>query len=263
MVRKSLRAVFMYVLMDTLQSYSASTVHGTFRGLETNKIPIGFGDYPWTYQLTYAWLHTAIAYSNMELLNAAYGVAAIIFGFANPRDCPSSFGDLKEMYTIRRAWSSVLHYLPCTFSYADPPSVVWHQNCRRICSAPGIFLARDVLQLRRGSFASKYLQLFVAFFISAAIHGGAAMLSHRSLDDDNSFAVFMAQAIAILVEDHVIDLGRYLGFHETWIWKDVGYIWTVLWIGLSFAPYTSAMLGHGIWIHRDTGNFFSLGPMVI
>ena len=137
---------------------------------------------------------------------------------------------------------------------------MWHQNCRRICSAPSIFLVRDVLSLKKGSFASKYLQLFLGFFVSAVVHGGAAMLCHRSLNNDSAFAVFMAQAAAIMIEDHVIELGHHLGLRYSTGWRAVGYIWVISWFGLSTIPYTSAQLYHGLWIHERTRDVFGLGP---
>jgi hypothetical protein len=97
--------MFMYILVDTLQSYTASIRQGRFRRLEHDKVPIGWADYSLFYQFFFVWIYIAITYSTMELLNAFFGVAAVLFGFANPRDCPSSFGDIKETYTVRKAWS--------------------------------------------------------------------------------------------------------------------------------------------------------------
>lgn len=152
--------------------------------------------------------------------------------------------------------------LSCYRFWLIDDSVVWHQNCRRICSAPGIFLARDVIGLRKGSFASKYLQLFIGFFISAVVHGSAAMISHASFDDDGAFAVFIAQAIAIMVEDHVIDFGRYIGLRDSGFWRLVGFSWTVLWLGLSCGTLTAAGVRNGMWIHKYLGNLLGIGPPI-
>lgn len=95
----------MYVLTDTLDSYTASTPHGAFRGFENGKKIIGFDGYPLRYQFAFTWLHIVITYASLELFNTLYGIVAVLLGFAIPRDCPSSFGDLKKLYSVRNAWS--------------------------------------------------------------------------------------------------------------------------------------------------------------
>lgn len=137
---------------------------------------------------------------------------------------------------------------------------VWHQQMRRLCSAPGIFLARDVLHLRKGSFASKYLQLLVGFGISGVVHAGASMLIHRSLEDDGAFAVFIGQAVIIMIEDHIIGLGKRLGFKDSVFWRLLGFVWTVLAIGASTEKWTSKVVGHGMWVHDRKPDYFGIGP---
>jgi hypothetical protein len=144
-----------------------------------------------------------------------------------------------------------------------PGRSVWHQQCRRICSTPGTFIVRDVLHIRRGSFASKYLQLFSGFFISAIVHGCAAMFVHRSFEDDAAFVCFVGQAVVILVEDHAIDLGKRLGFKDSDFWRVVGCAWTVFVIGASMQTWTSSTVGRGIWIHDRTRDVFRIGPEVV
>jgi hypothetical protein len=140
--------------------------------------------------------------------------------------------------------------------------VVWHQNCRRICTAPALFLIRDTLHLRKGTFASKYLQLFIGFFISAIIHGAAGMLCSRSFDDFGSIATFMAQAVAIFMEDHVIELARFFGIEGSLFWRLVGFVWVVVWFGLSFSFSVSVQIEHGMWLHQPLGNLLGFGPNI-
>jgi hypothetical protein len=140
---------------------------------------------------------------------------------------------------------------------------VWHQNCRRICSAPGIFVARDVLHLERGSFVSKYLQLFVGFGISAIVHGCSAMLVHRSLEDDAAFTFFLGQAVIIFIEDHLIDLGKKLGFKHSAFWRIIGFVWTVLAVGAGTEPWSAKAIEHGIWIHSRALDVFRIGPQIV
>lgn len=46
-----------------------------------------------------------LTYSAMEEANAAYGVLSVATGLAYPRDCPSAFGDLRNLMSVRKAWS--------------------------------------------------------------------------------------------------------------------------------------------------------------
>ncbi|KAF2116638.1 membrane bound O-acyl transferase family-domain-containing protein [Lophiotrema nucula] len=245
-IRKTLRAAWMYLLTDTIYAYTASTQHGNYRGYENEKGIVGFTDLPLSRKFTLAWLQIILTYTSLEFFNTAAGVIAVATGLANPRDCPSSFGDLKETYTIRKAWGTA-----------------WHQNMRRFCSAPATFITRDILQLRKGSFASKYLQLFIAFAVSTSMHAGGVMLTHRSIAKGKyDVAYFMAQPVAILIEDHVIDLGRHLGLRDSPAWRMVGYIWTVAWFGLSTIRYADSMVSSGMWIHDKNmyRNVLGIGP---
>jgi hypothetical protein len=180
---------------------------------------------------------------SLETMHTCYGIFSVMVGLANPRDCPSGFGRLRDLWSVRQAWS-----------------VVWHQQMRRICSAPSLWLARDALRLRKGSFASKYVQLFITFANSAMVHGGGSMLIARSLEDDGAFRFFMAQAAIIFVEDHLIALGKRLGFKDALGWRVLGFLWTVLMIGSTCEDWFRKTIEHGIWIHAATPDLLGIGP---
>ena len=137
---------------------------------------------------------------------------------------------------------------------------MWHQQVRHVCSAPGIWLVRDVLKLRRGSFGSKYGQLFVAFGVSAAIHGCASMLCHACLEDDGASKSFLLQAVLIFLEDHIIALGKSFGLKDSAFWRVVGLCWTVLALGWSMQGWTGKTLRHGLWVHEREVDIFGIGP---
>jgi len=141
--------------------------------------------------------------------------------------------------------------------------VVWHQQCRRICSAPGTWLVRDVLGLRKGTFASKYIQLYVGFLVSAIAHGGAAVLMSGEWVDDGSLAYFLGQATIIMVEDHVIDLGKRMGFKDSVAWRLVGSVWTVVAFGVSLMPYVGGQVDNAMWVHQATPDWFGLAPKFV
>jgi hypothetical protein len=95
----------MFVAIDALDSYSTSTPHGAFRGYENGKVLVGLKGLSLSRQSFLVWIYIANVYTNLEMANAVYGIAAVLSGVASPRDCPMSFGDLKEMYTLRNCWS--------------------------------------------------------------------------------------------------------------------------------------------------------------
>jgi hypothetical protein len=143
---------------------------------------------------------------------------------------------------------------------ANSRSSVWHQQVRQICSAPGNYLVRNVLKLRKGSFASKYIQLFATFGISGFIHAAGGMLVHRSMEDDNAMRVFLLQGVIIMVEDYVIDFGKRLGLKDSLFWRLVGAVWTVLAIGISLESWIGTQTGHGMWVHPREQDWFGVGP---
>ncbi|KAH8730509.1 membrane bound O-acyl transferase family-domain-containing protein [Phaeosphaeriaceae sp. PMI808] len=243
---KSLRALFFYLFVDIIYAYTASSPHGSWSDITHIKTATSYADRSYLTRWWFAWVHVILTYVTLAQVNAIYSVVSVATGLANPRDCPNSFGNLRELVTVRNAWS-----------------FVWHQQCRRICSTLGIFIARDVLRIRKGSFASKYVQLFVGFGISGIVHGCASMLLHGSCEDDAAFAFFLGQASIIMIEDHIIDFGKKLGFKDSRFWRLVGFVWTIFVIGASTERWTGSLLGHGMWVHARKPDYFSFGPQVV
>ena len=124
----------------------------------------------------------------------------------------------------------------------------------------GIFLAREVFHLAKGTFASKYLQLFVGFLVSGIAHSGAAMANARTFRDNGEISFFIAQAVIILIEDHIIDFGRKLGVQDSRTLRILGHLWTIMWFGYSLRPWASGMVGKGLWIHNRSVDIFGIGP---
>jgi hypothetical protein len=88
------------------------------------------------------------------------------------------------------------------------------------------------------------------------------VLAHKSFDDRAAFIHFFWQATAIMVEDHVIDLGKAMGLKDSKFWRTVGFVWTTLWFGFSTIAYTNELVESGIWIHAQQVDFFGVGPKV-
>jgi hypothetical protein len=88
------------------------------------------------------------------------------------------------------------------------------------------------------------------------------MLFTHSFNDDGTFLYFIYQAIIIMFEDHVIDLGKRLGFTDGMVWRAVGFVWTVLAIGATTQMWVGTQIEHGIWVHERVHDFFGVGPKV-
>ncbi|KAH7398778.1 membrane bound O-acyl transferase family-domain-containing protein [Phaeosphaeria sp. MPI-PUGE-AT-0046c] len=242
-LRKALRAAMFHVLHNAANAYTAASPYGSWDDIKHVKPIDNLVDRPFLTRWSYTWFHIILTYTALEELNAAYGAVSVATGFASPQDCPSAFGDLRELVTVRKAWSRV-----------------WHQQCRHLCSSPGIFITRDVLHLRKGSFGSKYLQLIIGFGVSGIVHGGASMFVYRSFGDDAAIAYFLGQAFIIMVEDHVIELGKSVGFKDSVFWRFAGFAWTVFALGASTQAWTARLVRNGMWIHERGQDYLGLGP---
>lgn len=231
------------MLKDAIYSYTAASPHGTWLDLAPSSPVVSLAGHSYAYRLYWTWVYIALTYISLELMTTLYSLVAVASFLARPHDCPRMFNDLKACWSVRQAWSTV-----------------WHQQMRRLCAQPGIWAARDVFELRSGSFGSKYVQLFTGFAVSGVIHAGAAMLCHASFEDDDAMRVFMYQAVLIFVEDHVIEFSKKCGVKDSRFWRVVGFAWTSVALGTSLQGWTSKSLGHGLWVHDREADFFGLGP---
>ncbi|KAK7544134.1 membrane bound O-acyl transferase family-domain-containing protein [Phyllosticta citribraziliensis] len=150
-------------------------------------------------------------------------------------------GPLSQCYSLRRFWGRT-----------------WHQNMRRYLQTPGLVLARNVLHLRRGSFASRHVQSGLAFLQSGLFHwlANKAVLPHVRFTATIPF--FLAQELGFVLEDAAKVVGEFTGIigtkgaaaegaekggekqkddapPPTWL-KCLGAVWTFAWIGF-FGPW--------------------------
>jgi hypothetical protein len=104
-IRKGLRYGLFFLLHDAANAYTASSPYGAWADITHVKPTISLVNETFLTRFYWAWMHICLTYVAMEELNALCGVVSVATGLANPRDCPSSFGDLKELVTVRKAWS--------------------------------------------------------------------------------------------------------------------------------------------------------------
>jgi hypothetical protein len=167
-----------------------------------------------------------------SFLEVGYTVLAIISVSAHiyePWEWPPLFGYWKDAYTVRQMWGKV-----------------WHQMLRRIITDINDKLYKDILKLQKGSFLSKYLQLFTAFFVSATAHVLGSLVLMGS--EGSEYFFFVSQAVVILVEDHILSLGRKIGLEFNLFWRLVGYLWVFCWFTYSFRPYAECAIALGAWV---------------
>ncbi|KAF2093444.1 hypothetical protein NA57DRAFT_48353 [Rhizodiscina lignyota] len=163
------------------------------------------------------WLLICVAYWTLTFISSLLYAVTVALGIWKSEDCPPPFGDLKHLYTVRNAWS-----------------IVWHQCLRRIATVPGTLVAKRWLKLKPGTFASKYSQLFIGFAVTGAAHSiGSLLIWGR---DTGEIPFWMAQATAIMIEDHVVSFGKQLGLKDSEFWRFAGFVWVGVWF--SWSPQT-------------------------
>lgn len=193
----------------------------------------------WLLDSVACWCVVVWSFNTIGAANAAGAAVTVLLGVCEPWAWPPVFGDLGTAWSVRQAWGTT-----------------YHQQMRRTFQQPGIRLAR-LLGFKKGSFSSRYLQLYSAFFISFATHWFQSYTVSRS--DQGEFAFFMAQPVVISIEDFV-----------AWVWKRsvapkqrrrrslawlelyAGYVWTIAAFTITVRPI---MRG---W--TDTGMVGSGGP---
>ncbi|TFY56426.1 hypothetical protein EVG20_g8926 [Dentipellis fragilis] len=151
------------------------------------------------------------------MINVHYSVcaiAAVSLGLSGPADWPNVSGRWADAYTVRKFWGKT-----------------WHQMLRRSLSSPGRLISRT-LGFKRGTTASSYTQLYVAFILSGIQHSGGDYMADPALWRQSftanplfyqSFTFFFSQAVAITAEDAMIWVGRKLGLQESRATHLLGY----------------------------------------
>ncbi|KAJ4472956.1 membrane bound O-acyl transferase family-domain-containing protein [Lentinula aciculospora] len=173
----------------------------------------------------------------LQLQYKLLSIVATAVGLSNPENWPNLMGSWGDAYTIRRLWGRT-----------------WHQLMRRWVSAAGNFVAQRVLRLTPGTNLSAYTKLFIAFLISGIIHQmGDYSLQHRDFWAGGSLAFFLSQAVAIMVEDGVIALGKRAGLKDGKHIRLLGYCWTASWFAFCLPMWIDPYFHDGM----ASGELFS------
>ncbi|PCH43447.1 hypothetical protein WOLCODRAFT_75865 [Wolfiporia cocos MD-104 SS10] len=108
----------------------------------------------------------------------------------------------------------------------------YHQTLRRHTATLGKRISR-LIRLQPGSRASSYTQLYIGFTVSGLVHCGGDLMVQPSAFG-SSFSFYIAQAVAISLEDAVIALARSSGIcYSHRMSRFLGYIWVFTWLWIS------------------------------
>lgn len=105
LVRKLLRAVLFYIAKDALYAYTAASPHGSWVDIAAIKPAHGYAEHAFWYRFWFSWTQIVLTYVSLELYNTVAGIVSVATGLSKPSECPSAFGDLKGLWSVRRAWS--------------------------------------------------------------------------------------------------------------------------------------------------------------
>lgn len=92
--------------------------------------------------------------------------------------------------------------------------------------------------------------LLGAFATSGVLHQIADYALLRNWTG-RSFAFFLLQAVAILLEDMAIEAAKEAGFRDSgrvsYVWKVVGWLWVIFWFSLTMPMMIDRQLRGGIF----------------
>ncbi|KIX08170.1 uncharacterized protein Z518_02826 [Rhinocladiella mackenziei CBS 650.93] len=230
-----IRAGYCFAYIDIHEWYIRRTPFGDGSSGPPDLFSIPIGE-----QIFWAWFRAC--HSGFTLVFGYYLLAAILVGCGlyRPQSWPPMFGSfIRKGYTMRNIWG-----------------YCWHQFLRRTLETYNSCLI-TLFGVKRGSLASRYLQLYNAFFISALIHHVGALNIPYSSSVWDQFIFFMMQPVAITIEDFAIYLGKRAGLKESWKTRAVGYawVWCVLSYTLRFAIKSFMDVGLGSARHPFVEKF--------
>lgn len=108
-------------------------------------------------------------------------------------------------------------------------STFWHQSLRKAITGWADYVSDDLLRMARGTLASRYTRLLLAFLFSGMLHLGQDRVYGLGAEDISSPTFFCLQALAIMVEDGLRAMTDHLPIPRP-VRRAIGYVWTVAWL---------------------------------
>ncbi|VUC37414.1 unnamed protein product [Clonostachys rosea] len=158
------------------------------------------------------WVSTGVLVLFMNNLGA---IVSVLLNLSTPEDCLPLFGSFLDAFTVRRFWG-----------------VTWHQMFRSFLTGHADLVVGNCLPfLPRHSLVARYTRLFIAFFISGAIHYRADQLMGVPHSENGAIFFFMLHALVIMMEDSIapavsavlpLSVRRVLGL----FWVLIFFVWS-------------------------------------
>ncbi|KAJ5047056.1 uncharacterized protein L3040_002900 [Drepanopeziza brunnea f. sp. 'multigermtubi'] len=156
-----------------------------------------FFEMPMTKQVFISWAAAFKLYCTISLLYSLGAVTVLVHIF-DPVDWPPMFGSFhQDAWSIRRMWGKC-----------------WHQMMRRPCAEAGR-ITKEACGLRKGTFGSRYSQIWIGFAMSALIHHAGATVSMFADGGYWQAMFFMVQPVGIMFEDGIIEAGKRFGLKDS------------------------------------------------
>ncbi|KAI8957042.1 hypothetical protein F5Y11DRAFT_113937 [Daldinia sp. FL1419] len=171
------------------------------------------------------------AWNTVGFAYAIISATAVLLGISEAWEWPPMLNSVATATSVRRTWS-----------------VAYHQLLRRAVQRPGIRLARS-LGFRKGSIPSRYIQLYLAFYISFVIHWWQQYVITRG--GKGEFAFFMMQPVMITIEDSARWIWKTIIRPKqreglSWLESTIGYVWTFASFAFTLTPFVKGMVETGI-----------------
>ncbi|KAH8678573.1 membrane bound O-acyl transferase family-domain-containing protein [Tricladium varicosporioides] len=220
------KAFIFYLIFDIIWTIMSHTPYAS-----SNPPDLFSG--PLLKSILFAWLPAIGSYYTLNMQYSLFASQTVLYGMYTPQDWPPLMGKLRDVKTVRGFWGSF-----------------WHQMLRRKLNIP-YNLFTKAFPIQKGSFSSRYTQLFFAFAASAFIHHVGAWNITGSSARNNMIQAFyfLSQPCAIMAEDLAIYLGKKVGIKESWKTNVLGKVWTFAWFSFALIPgaafqYNAGFLGN-------------------
>lgn len=117
-------------------------------------------------------------------------------------------------------------------------STCWHQLMRTFIENISDVVSTDILHIQKGTLLSRYIRLYICFFLSGIIHVAGSLTNGVSFRDDGSVRFFTMSAFGIMFEDAVQALYYKAGGKPSRFAKTIGVVWTLLFFAWVIPVYT-------------------------
>ncbi|KAL2066913.1 hypothetical protein VTL71DRAFT_1337 [Oculimacula yallundae] len=175
-----------------------------------------FFDQPIWWQVSVSWIKVLRSYYAIELMYSVAAIVAVASGLFKPQEWPPITGSFRKYgFTIRKMWGTC-----------------WHQLMRRPCSEPARVF-KEFFGLKKGSFLSRYSQIWIAFLVSTSTHHAGAVIGMFEDGGYWQMIYFMVQPAGIMLEDFAIYVGKRAGIQDGASSRALGFVWTFIWFSWS------------------------------